>query len=90
MFDRTGRVPCIQRARHRTTRRLRPRSINAPMNGQAVRLAINVVTTMDKEVAAGIAPAAYTTDDATHTAAAMRAGRAGNGRRNQRWLGALQ
>lgn len=59
------------------------------MNGAAVRHAISTVTTTDNDVAGCNARAAQTSDIATHTSAARRAGLAGHGARNQRCAGEL-
>lgn len=58
------------------------------MNGYAVRPAIDIVTTTDSDVAGCNTRAAQTSESATHTVAAKRAGLAGKGARSQRWLGA--
>ncbi|WP_181156730.1 hypothetical protein [Paraburkholderia sp. BL21I4N1] len=90
MLDRTGSTPVSRSARHRAVRLRRVRSISAPTNGYTVKLAISVVTTTDSDVAGSMALVAKPIENATQTAAAQRAKRAGNGARNQRCPGMLQ
>ncbi|MDR5753108.1 hypothetical protein [Caballeronia sp. LZ024] len=59
------------------------------MNGHAVRNAIEAAVTTESDVAIGSPSAALTSAATMQTTAAIRDGRAGQGRRSHRWLGEL-